>query len=45
LDQDVRHTSQCPVRWADMDMLRHINNVSYVDYLQEARIDMFTAHP
>jgi acyl-CoA thioester hydrolase len=28
-----------------MDMLRHINNVSYVDYLQEARIDMFTAHP
>ena len=26
-------------------MLRHINNVSYVDYLQEARIDMFTAHP
>jgi acyl-CoA thioester hydrolase len=45
LDQDVRHTTQCPVRWADMDMLRHINNVSYVDYLQEARIDMFTAHP
>jgi acyl-CoA thioester hydrolase len=41
----VRHTTQCPVRWADMDMLRHINNVSYVDYLQEARIDMFTAHP
>jgi acyl-CoA thioester hydrolase len=28
-----------------MDMLRHINNVSYVDYLQEARIDMFAAHP
>lgn len=45
LDQDVRHTTQCPVRWADMDMLKHINNVTYVDYLQEARIDMFTAHP
>jgi acyl-CoA thioester hydrolase len=28
-----------------MDMLKHINNVAYVDYLQEARIDMFTAHP
>jgi acyl-CoA thioester hydrolase len=28
-----------------MDMLKHINNVSYVDYLQEARIDMFSAHP
>ena len=28
-----------------MDMLRHVNNVTYVDYLQEARIDMFTSHP
>jgi acyl-CoA thioester hydrolase len=45
LDQDVRHTTECPVRWADMDMLRHVNNVTYVDYLQEARIDMFTSHP
>jgi acyl-CoA thioester hydrolase len=45
LDQDVRHTYECPVRWADLDMLRHVNNVTYVDYLQEARIDMFMAHP
>jgi acyl-CoA thioester hydrolase len=28
-----------------MDMLQHVNNVTYVDYLQEARIDMFMAHP
>src|SRR3954447_20864255 len=28
-----------------MDMLQHVNNVTYVDYLQEARIDMFTSHP
>lgn len=41
----MRHTYDCPVRWADMDMLRHVNNVTYVDYLQEARIDMFRAHP
>jgi len=41
----VRHTTECPVRWGDMDMLRHVNNVTYVDYLQEARIDMFTSHP
>lgn len=41
----MRHTTECPVRWADMDMLRHVNNVTYVDYLQEARIDMFMAHP
>ena len=26
-------------------MMRHVNNVAYVDYLQEARIDMFTSHP
>jgi acyl-CoA thioester hydrolase len=45
LDQDVRHTTECPVRWADLDMLQHVNNVTYVDYLQEARIDMFMSHP
>ena len=32
------------MRWADMDLLGHINNVVYVDYLQEARVDMLRAH-
>lgn len=32
------------MRWADMDQLGHVNNVTYVDYLQEARIDMLSAH-
>ena len=32
------------MRWADMDLLGHVNNVTYVDYLQEARIDMLAAH-
>lgn len=32
------------MRWADMDMLGHVNNVTYVDYLQEARIDVLAAH-
>ena len=32
------------MRWADMDMLGHVNNVTYVDYLQEARIGMLAAH-
>lgn len=27
-----------------MDMLGHVNNVTYLDYLQEARIDMFAVH-
>jgi len=40
----VRHLYECPVRWADMDMLGHVNNVIYADYLQEARVDMLRVH-
>ena len=32
------------MRWADLDQLGHVNNVVYVDYLQEARVDMFRTH-
>jgi acyl-CoA thioester hydrolase len=28
-----------------MDILGHVNNVTYVDYLQEARVDMLRVHP
>lgn len=28
------------MRWADLDLHGHVNNVVYVDYLQEARVDM-----
>lgn len=40
----MRHVYECPVRWADLDLLGHVNNVIYVDYLQEARIDMLLTH-
>jgi acyl-CoA thioester hydrolase len=40
----VRHVYDCPIRWADLDLLGHINNVVYVDYLQEARVDMLRVH-
>ncbi|MDP3969227.1 MAG: thioesterase family protein [Nocardioides sp.] len=40
----MRHLYRCPLRWADMDLLAHVNNVTYVDYLQEARIDMLVHH-
>lgn len=40
----MRHVYYCPLRWADMDSLGHVNNVTYVDYLQEARVDMFSVH-
>ncbi|MCA1983614.1 acyl-CoA thioesterase [Nocardioides nematodiphilus] len=40
----MRHRYECPMRWADLDMLGHVNNVTYVDYLQEARVDMLRVH-
>ncbi len=36
----MRHVYECPMRWADLDLLGHVNNVAHVDVLQEARIDM-----
>ena len=29
------------MRWADMDLLGHVNNVTYLDYLAEARERLF----
>ena len=40
----VRHRYVCPLRWADLDLLGHVNNVRYVDYLQEARLDLLRVH-
>lgn len=40
----MRHIYRCPLRWADLDPLGHVNNVVYVDYLQEARVDMLRTH-
>ena len=40
----ARHIYLCPLRWADMDALGHVNNVIYVDYLQESRVDMLRTH-
>ncbi len=40
----MRHLYECPTRWADLDLLGHVNNVVYVDYLQEARVDMLRTH-
>ena len=39
----MRHRYACPLRWADLDLLGHVNNVTYVDYLQEARVDLLRA--
>jgi acyl-CoA thioester hydrolase len=39
-----RHVAHVPLRWADMDALGHVNNVVYLRYLQEARVDMLFVH-
>ena len=36
----MRHVYECPLRWADLDLLGHVNNVVYADYLQEARVHL-----
>ncbi|MFJ8046301.1 acyl-CoA thioesterase [Kitasatospora sp. NPDC096147] len=39
----ARHIYACPMRWSDMDAFGHVNNVVFLRYLEEARIDfMFT---
>jgi acyl-CoA thioester hydrolase len=32
-----------PVRWRDMDALAHVNNASYLGYVEEARVSWFQA--
>lgn len=36
----ARHTYFCPLRWADVDVYGIINNVAFVRYLEEARVDL-----
>ena len=33
-----RHVYQCRVRFSDVDIYRHVNNVKYFEYYQEARL-------
>ncbi|WP_030911749.1 acyl-CoA thioesterase [Streptomyces sp. NRRL F-5126] len=42
----ARFLYRCPLRWADMDAFGHVNNVVFLRYLEEARIDfMFRLAP
>ena len=40
----MRHVYECPVRRADLHPGGTVNNVAYVDYLQEARLDLLRQH-
>ena len=35
----MRHKAQLQIRWADLDAFKHVNNASYLVYMQEARAD------
>lgn len=36
----ARHLYRCPLRWSDMDAFGHVNNVVFLRYLEEARVDL-----
>ena len=35
----MRHKCQLQIRWADLDAFKHVNNATYLVYMQEARAD------
>ena len=36
----ARHRYQVQLRWSDMDALRHVNNVQFLRFLEDARVQM-----
>ena len=40
-----RHTYECHVRFSDVDVYGHVNNVKYFEYFQEARIAFILSLP
>lgn len=36
-----RHETPIQVRWADMDALGHVNNATYLTYIEQARVRYF----
>jgi acyl-CoA thioester hydrolase len=43
VQQEQHHRYDCPVRFSDVDAYRHVNNVKYFEYFQEARIALMRA--
>ncbi len=40
----ARHVYALKPRWSDLDAFGHVNNVTWLEYLQEARVDMLFVH-
>jgi acyl-CoA thioester hydrolase len=32
------HSTELDIRWGDLDAFNHVNNATYLDYIQEARL-------
>jgi acyl-CoA thioester hydrolase len=41
----ARFTAQVAMRWSDMDAYGHVNNVQFLTYVEEARVEMFQSVP
>lgn len=41
----ARHSFLCPLRWSDVDVYGVINNVAFLRYLEEARVDLILRMP
>ena len=42
---DYRHVYEFRVRYGDIDSQLHVNNVKFLGYLEDARLEMFHADP
>ena len=40
----ARHVFLLKPRWSDLDAYGHVNNVTWLEYMQEARVDMLFVH-
>jgi acyl-CoA thioester hydrolase len=41
----ARFNAKVAMRWSDMDAYGHVNNVQFLTYVEEARVDMFKLVP
>jgi len=42
-DKNLVHITRIPIRWGDMDAMRHVNNAVYFRYMEQARIEWFSS--
>jgi acyl-CoA thioester hydrolase len=43
INKKLVHKSHLAIRWGDMDTMGHVNNATYFRYLEQARVEWFSA--